>query len=157
ERFLSDDGWHAGELVETAERSEFEVFEGERRHGRCSLALAGAHNRANALAGIAAAARAGVRPADAIAALGRFAGVRRRLELRGERTGVQVFDDFAHRPSAIATTRAGPRARVGPECRSLPVLEPRSSTMKLGTMAAQLPASLGEADAVYCYAHELGW
>jgi UDP-N-acetylmuramate: L-alanyl-gamma-D-glutamyl-meso-diaminopimelate ligase len=139
ERFLSEEGWHAGEPVETAERSEFEVFEGERRHGRCSLALAGAHNRANALAAIAAAARAGVSAAEAIAALGRFAGVKRRLELRGERAGVQVFDDFAHHPSAIASTLAGLRARVGAGCRILAVLEPRSNTMKLGTMAAHCP------------------
>jgi len=156
-RFLSPDGWHEAAVAEQPDSSDFDVFEGENRHGRCRLSSAGAHNRANALAAIAAAAKAGVAPADAIAALARFAGVRRRLELRGERAGVAVYDDFAHHPTAIATTVAGLRARIGDSGRILAVLEPRSNTMKLGTMAAQLPASLADADLAFCYAASLGW
>src|SRR5690606_33539757 len=68
-----------------------------------------------------------------------------------------VYDDFAHHPTAIATTVAGLRARLRGAGRILAVLEPRSNTMKLGAMAAQLPASLAEADQVYCYAPDLGW
>ena len=74
-----------------------------------------------------------------------------------ERGGVQVYDDFAHHPTAIATTVAGLRARMGGAGRILAVLEPRSNTMKLGTMAAQLPASLAEADLAWCYTANLGW
>jgi UDP-N-acetylmuramate: L-alanyl-gamma-D-glutamyl-meso-diaminopimelate ligase len=156
-RFGSADGWHEAAVAERSDRTEFDVVEGQVRHGRCALPMAGAHSRANALGAIAAAARIGVAPADAIAALGRFGGVRRRLELRGERGGVQVYDDFAHHPTAIATTVAGLRARMGDAGRILAVLEPRSNTMKLGTMAAQLPDSLADADLAWCYTANLGW
>jgi len=157
ERFLVADGWHERAVVESSEATDFEVWQGELMHGRCRLAAAGAHNRANAIAALAAAARAGVAPADAIAALAGFGGVRRRLELRGERAGVSVYDDFAHHPTAIATTVAGLRARIGDAARILAVFEPRSNTMKLGAMAAQLPDSLAQADLAFCYGAHLGW
>ncbi len=124
--------------------------------GRLSLALPGDHNRSNALAAMAAARHAGVAPAMAMEALARFGGVRRRLEVRGEVRGVTVYDDFAHHPTAIAATIAGLRQRQ-PSGRILAVLEPRSNTMKLGVMKAQLPASLAGADAAFCYAAGLGW
>jgi UDP-N-acetylmuramate: L-alanyl-gamma-D-glutamyl-meso-diaminopimelate ligase len=89
-------------------------------------------------------------------ALSRFENVKRRMELRGTVNGVSVYDDFAHHPTAIATTVAGLRRKVG-DARILAVLEPRSNTMKLGVMKAQLPASLGETDQVFCYAANLGW
>ena len=111
----------------------------------------------NVLAAIAAARHAGVAPADAIAAVERFGGIKRRMELRGAAAGVEVYDDFAHHPTAIATTVAGLRARIGPAARILAVLEPRSNTMKLGAMKAQLPGSLAEADRTYCYGGGLGW
>ena len=116
----------------------------------------GEHNRLNAVAAIAAARHAGVAVRDAIAALGRFDNVKRRMEVKGVAGGVTVYDDFAHHPTAIATTVAGLRARVG-AARILAVLEPRSNTMKLGTMKAELPGSLKDADRVYGYAGGLGW
>ncbi len=124
--------------------------------GRLTLALPGAHNRANALAAVAAARHAGVPPAAALAALARFGGVKRRLEVRGRVRGVTVYDDFAHHPTAIAATIAGLRQRIGGG-RILAVLEPRSNTMRLGVMKAQLPASLREAELTFCFAANLGW
>jgi UDP-N-acetylmuramate: L-alanyl-gamma-D-glutamyl-meso-diaminopimelate ligase len=120
------------------------------------FALQGRHNQQNALAAIAAARHAGVPVAASLAALSVFRGVKRRLELRGSVNGVTVYDDFAHHPTAIATTLDGVRRAVG-KARILAVIEPRSNTMKLGTMSAQLPASLAAADHAYCYAANLGW
>ncbi|WP_368642554.1 UDP-N-acetylmuramate:L-alanyl-gamma-D-glutamyl-meso-diaminopimelate ligase [Castellaniella ginsengisoli] len=133
-----------------------------RSAGTLDWSLAGTHNQANALAALAAARHAGIAPEDGIAALSRFQGVRRRLELRGTQDGVAVYDDFAHHPSAIATTLDGLRRRVGPHARILAVIEPRSNTMKLGAMAARLPEALAGADQVFCHGatrgkHALGW
>ena len=160
ERFDVDDGWHARDVDEGASHS-FEVACGGQAFGRLALPLAGAHNRANALAAIAAARHAGVAPAVAIEALARFGGVKRRLEVRGVARGVTVYDDFAHHPTAIEATVAGLRRRIG-RARILAVLEPRSNTMKLGTMSARLPDSLRDADLVFCYGERsgknaLGW
>lgn len=124
--------------------------------GRLNWRLLGEHNRLNALAAIAAARHVGVPPAVAIDALSRFANVKRRMEVKGVAGGVTVYDDFAHHPTAIATTLAGLRAKVG-AARILAVLEPRSNTMKLGTMKAELPGSLADADQVFCYGANLGW
>jgi UDP-N-acetylmuramate: L-alanyl-gamma-D-glutamyl-meso-diaminopimelate ligase len=110
----------------------------------------------NALAAIAAARHAGVPVDISLAALATFRGVRRRMEVRGVVQNVTVYDDFAHHPTAIAATVAGLRRRVGAQ-RIVAVLEPRSNTMKLGTMKAQLPGSLADADYVFCYARGLGW
>jgi UDP-N-acetylmuramate: L-alanyl-gamma-D-glutamyl-meso-diaminopimelate ligase len=118
--------------------------------------LMGAHNRQNALAAIAAARHAGVPPAVAGAALSTFAGVKRRMEVRGMVRGVTVYDDFAHHPTAIRETLAGLRARVN-GARILAVIEPRSNTMRLGVMKAALPDSLEAADRVFCYSGGLGW
>jgi UDP-N-acetylmuramate: L-alanyl-gamma-D-glutamyl-meso-diaminopimelate ligase len=97
-----------------------------------------------------------VAPERAIEALARFGGVARRLEIRGTVGDVTVIDDFAHHPTAIATTIAGLRARIGGS-RILAVLEPRSNTMKLGTMKALLPGSLSGADSVFCYSGGIDW
>ena len=121
------------------------------------FALLGRHNQLNALAAIAAARHVGVPVAQSVSALGRFRGIRRRLELRGEVGGVLVYDDFAHHPTAIAATLEGLRRSVGARPRIMAVIEPRSNTMKLGVMKAQLPASLAAAQRVYCYAANLGW
>ena len=121
-----------------------------------SFSLLGAHNRLNALAAIAAASHAGVPVQQSIAALASFRGVKRRLEIRGTAAGITVYDDFAHHPTAIAATVGALRREVG-DARILAVLEPRSNTMKLGTMKAALPGSLVEADLVFCYAARLGW
>jgi UDP-N-acetylmuramate: L-alanyl-gamma-D-glutamyl-meso-diaminopimelate ligase len=116
----------------------------------------GRHSRLNALAALAAARHAGVVPSAGMHALRSFRGVKRRMELRGRIDGVAVYDDFAHHPTAIATTIEGLR-RGEPRGRILAVLEPRSNTMKLGTMKAALPGSLAGADRVFCYAANLGW
>lgn len=118
--------------------------------------LAGVHNQMNALAAVAAATHVGVAPAQAAQALAGFRNVRRRLEVRGSASGITVYDDFAHHPTAIATTVDGLRRQVG-TARILAVFEPRSNTMKLGTMAAQLPESLVQADLAFCHAGGLDW
>ncbi|MCB1961237.1 MAG: UDP-N-acetylmuramate:L-alanyl-gamma-D-glutamyl-meso-diaminopimelate ligase [Rhodocyclaceae bacterium] len=124
--------------------------------GAAVMPMAGAHNRSNALAAVAAARHAGVPVAASMAALARFKGVKRRLERRGAAAGVTVYDDFAHHPTAIALTLAGLRQREAGG-RILAVLEPRSNTMKLGVMNARLPESLMGADAVFCYAGGVDW
>jgi len=118
--------------------------------------LLGRHNRLNALAAIAAARHAGVPVAASLAALAAFRGIRRRLERRGVVRGVTVYDDFAHHPTAIATTLAGLRRAVR-DGRILAVVEPRSNTMKLGTMKDALPGSLQDAERTFCYSANLGW
>ena len=152
--------WQIGSTTESDAHESFEVIyvtdKGKDTLGTVTWTLSGAHNRLNALAAIAAAQHVGVRPADAIQALSQFSNVKRRMETRGTVGGVTVYDDFAHHPSAIATTLEGLRRRVGSQ-RILAVLEPRSNTMKLGVMKAQLPASLAAADQVFCYGEHLGW
>ena len=111
----------------------------------------------NALAAIAAARHAGVAVPQAIAALRDFQGIARRMQLRGEAHGVRVYDDFAHHPTAIATTLDGLRRRVG-EARIVAVLEPRSQTMRMGVHQDTLAPSLAGADEVWLYAPpDLGW
>ena len=124
--------------------------------GRLAFSQSGRHNRHNALAALAAARHAGVPVAEGLRALASFRGVKRRMELRGRANGVAVYDDFAHHPTAIATTIDGLR-RAEPHGRILAVVEPRSNTMKLGTMKAALPGSLADADLVFCYSAGLGW
>jgi UDP-N-acetylmuramate: L-alanyl-gamma-D-glutamyl-meso-diaminopimelate ligase len=124
--------------------------------GVLTLPQPGRHNQLNALAAIAAARHAGVPVATSLAALARSRGVKRRLEVLGTVSGVTVYDDFAHHPTAIAVTLAGLRQAVD-GARILAVLEPRSNTMKFGAMKDALPASLAAADRVFCYAANLGW
>ncbi|MFZ9529888.1 MAG: UDP-N-acetylmuramate:L-alanyl-gamma-D-glutamyl-meso-diaminopimelate ligase, partial [Burkholderiales bacterium] len=153
ERFGGSGTWQAGEADTDG---AFTVQHAGVVQGRVQWQLLGAHNRQNALAAIAAARHAGVPVALAIEALGRFENVKRRMEVRGTQRGVTVYDDFAHHPTAIATTVAGLRRRVG-AARILAVIEPRSNTMKLGVMKQALPGSLQEADRVYCYSGGLNW
>jgi UDP-N-acetylmuramate: L-alanyl-gamma-D-glutamyl-meso-diaminopimelate ligase len=134
----------------------FDVLRGNLKVARIEWALLGEHNQMNALAAIAAAEHVGVAPEVAARALARFENVRRRLELRGEARGIKVYDDFAHHPTAIHTTVDGLRRKVGQE-RILAVFEPRSNTMKLGAIKAQLPWSLEEADHVFCHSGGLSW
>jgi len=155
EWFNGTDGWQARDAVDSAVDG-FTVALAGREIGRTSLSLPGTHNRANALAAIAAARHAGVPADSALRALSRFRGVKRRLEIRGRVRDVTVYDDFAHHPTAIAATIEGLRRRVGTD-RIIAVLEPRSNTMKLGSMKARLPDSLRGAEAVFCYANNLGW
>jgi UDP-N-acetylmuramate: L-alanyl-gamma-D-glutamyl-meso-diaminopimelate ligase len=119
--------------------------------------LLGTHNVMNALAAIAAASHAGVAPADAALALNEFLGVKRRMEVRGVVGQVTVYDDFAHHPTAIATTLAGLRERVG-NARILAVVEPRSNTMKLGVHRDELAPALALADRTwFLNSTGLGW
>ena len=145
-------GWKAAAL----DAARFEVSLDDRPVGVVDWALVGEHNRQNALAAIAAARHVGVSPQVAIEGLSRFKNVKRRLEVRGSVNGITVYDDFAHHPTAIETTLAGLRSRVG-DARILAVLEPRSNTMKLGTLKAALAGSLGDAQKVFCYSKDLGW
>lgn len=124
--------------------------------GHVAWSLLGEHNRMNALASIAGARHAGVAVEVSIAALTEFKNVKRRMEIRGVVNGITVYDDFAHHPTAITTTLAGLRSKVA-KSRILAVLEPRSNTMKLGVMKSALPASLQEADLVFCYGANLDW
>lgn len=153
EFFGADSGWQARDV---GADGSFDVVYRQQVPGRLSWDLLGEHNRMNALAALAAARHAGVAAVTGIEALAQFRNVRRRMEIRGMVNGITVYDDFAHHPTAIATTVAGLRARVG-AARILAVLEPRSNTMKLGVMKAALPDSLAEADRVFCYAANLGW
>jgi UDP-N-acetylmuramate: L-alanyl-gamma-D-glutamyl-meso-diaminopimelate ligase len=140
-----------------ADFSRFQVLCEGRGCGELHWNLIGAHNVDNALAALAAARHAGVPIERGIEALRRFRGVARRMQLRGEAAGVKVYDDFAHHPTAIATTLDGLRRSVGRE-RIVAVLEPRSQTMRLGVHQAALSGALGAADEVWLYAPpDLGW
>ena len=153
EYFGSVDGW---EVQNVDDQGRFDVvFKGERQ-GNLSWDILGEHNRMNALAVIAAARHVGVAPCIAIEALSEFKNVKRRMEIKGVVNDITVYDDFAHHPTAIETTVAGLRSKVG-KARILAVLEPRSNTMKLGVMKNALPASLREADLVFCYGANLSW
>ncbi len=155
ERFGAGGEWQAAGVA--ADGSGFDVVLRGEPVGRVEWGLLGAHNVENALAAIAAARHVGVPPARACEALAGFEGVKRRLELRGEAGGVRVYDDFAHHPTAIATTLAGLRANR-PGGRIVAVLEPRSNTMKLGVFKDALAGALARADHVVCHAGpELGW
>jgi UDP-N-acetylmuramate: L-alanyl-gamma-D-glutamyl-meso-diaminopimelate ligase len=140
-----------------ADFSKFVVLEAGRPVGTVRWNLLGAHNAENALAAIGAARHAGVSVSQSLAALAAFTGVKRRMELRGEVHGISVYDDFAHHPTAIATTIDGLRRKVGDK-RIVAVLEPRSATMKMGVHRDTLAPSLGGADAVWMFAPpDLGW
>jgi UDP-N-acetylmuramate: L-alanyl-gamma-D-glutamyl-meso-diaminopimelate ligase len=134
----------------------FEVLEQGHRVATVQWEVGGVHNQLNALAAIAAAQHVGVPVATAAAALREFRNVKRRMEVRGVAGGVTVYDDFAHHPTAIRTTLDGLRRQVGTQ-RILAVFEPRSNTMKLGTMKSQLPWSLEQSDLAFCHAGGLGW
>ncbi len=137
--------------------SKFVVLEGGRPVGTVRWNLLGAHNAENALAAIGAARHVGVSVSESIAALAAFKGVKRRMELRGEVRGIAVYDDFAHHPTAIASTIDGLRRKVGDK-RIVAVLEPRSATMKMGVHRDTLGPSLSAADAVWMFAPpDLGW
>jgi UDP-N-acetylmuramate: L-alanyl-gamma-D-glutamyl-meso-diaminopimelate ligase len=154
-----------GEWQARGTHDAFDVLRQGEAVGRVEWELSGLHNQMNALAAIAAAEHVGVAPADAARALGSFRNVRRRMELRGavERSGgaITVYDDFAHHPTAIRTTLDGLRKKLDDAGRQgeriLAAFEPRSNTMKLGVMAAQLPWSLEAADLSFCHTAGLDW
>ena len=147
------------------EPDDFAVLKAGETVARVRWSLTGVHNQLNALAAIAAAEHVGVRPADAALALSSFENVKRRMEVRGVLTreggNITVYDDFAHHPTAIHTTIDGLRRQLNAQgqssARILAIFEPRSNTMKLGTMTAQLPWSLEQADLAFCHAGGLDW
>lgn len=153
QRFGDNQDWQVGAVDE---QGGFEVLYQGVCVGHIDWALLGNHNRMNALAVIAAARHVGVDIKYACAALSRFKNVKRRMEIVGQVNHITVYDDFAHHPTAIATTINGLRQKVL-NGRILAVLEPRSNTMKLGTMKEALAGSLHEADEVFCYSHDIGW
>ncbi len=154
ERFGVGD-WEARAIA--PDGGAFDAYHQGTPQGRVEWAQLGMHNVHNALAALAAARHVGIPIATAIKALTGFQGVKRRLEARGAVDGVTVYDDFAHHPTAIATTLAGLRARVGDQP-IIAVLEPRSNTMKLGIFKDSLAPALAGADAVVLYqAPDLGW
>ena len=146
-----------GALRARGEPQAFDVLRGSLKVARVEWGLIGEHNQLNALAAIAAAEHVGVSPEQSAEALSEFQNVRRRMELRGEARGIKVYDDFAHHPTAIRTTVNGLRRRIAPAERILAIFEPRSNTMKLGTMKAQLPWALEEADLAFCNQQGLTW
>ncbi len=145
-----------GMLRARGEPHAFDVLRGGLKIARVDWSLLGEHNQLNALAAIGAAEHVGVSADTSARALAEFTNVRRRLELRGVVGGVSVYDDFAHHPTAMRTTIDGLRRKVG-EARILAVFEPRSNTMKLGAVKAQLPWALEEADIAFCHAGDLSW
>ena len=135
---------------------DFGVWHQGREVARIAWSVAGVHNQLNALAALVAADHLGVPVAEAAQALKGFENVRRRLEKKGVVRGVTVYDDFAHHPTAIHTTVDGLRRQVG-QARIIAVFEPRSNTMKLGTMKSQLPWSLEQVDLAICHSGGLDW
>ena len=158
-------GAAVSDFTAQGEPHAFDVLQRGQPVARVEWALTGVHNQLNALAAIAAAEHVGVAPAVAAQALASFENVRRRMERRGAvaRDGgeITVYDDFAHHPTAIRTTLDGLRRRLDQTAeargRILAVFEPRSNTMKLGTMKAQLPWSLEAADLAFCHSGGLDW
>ena len=149
-------GSTVSDFVAEGEPSQFQVLQSGQSVAEVRWAIGGVHNQLNALAAIAAAEHVGVSPAVAAKAMASFENVKRRMEVRGCVNGITVYDDFAHHPTAIRTTVNGLRRQVG-HARILAIFEPRSNTMKLGTMKAQLPWSLEEADLAFCHSGGLGW
>lgn len=160
-------GAAVSDFTAQGEPDAFDILYRGAKQAHVQWDLGGVHNQLNALAAIAAAQHVGVAPSDAAESLGSFQNVRRRMEVRGQvpwKTGshssstqhVTVYDDFAHHPTAMHTTINGLRRKIGP-ARILAVFEPRSNTMKLGAMKAQLPWSLEESDLAFCHSGALGW
>jgi UDP-N-acetylmuramate: L-alanyl-gamma-D-glutamyl-meso-diaminopimelate ligase len=140
--------WSAKKIKQDG--SVFDVKLDGLTQGEVNWGLLGDHNVNNALAAIAAARHVGVIPEVSIAALAEFKSIKRRMEVKGHVNNITVYDDFAHHPTAIKTTLAGLRAKVGSE-KIIAVLEPRSNTMKLGIHKEALVDSLALADTVYCF------
>ncbi|MDB5742876.1 MAG: UDP-N-acetylmuramate [Polaromonas sp.] len=156
---------HSEGFTAQGEPNDFTVLKDGDVVARVRWGISGRHNQRNALAALAAAEHVGVAPALAAEALALFQNVKRRMEVRGivQRGDgrITVYDDFAHHPTAIQTTVDGLRRQLdgaGKKAeRILAIFEPRSNTMKLGAMTAQLPWSLAQADLAFCHAGGLDW
>lgn len=143
--------WSAKKVLEDG--SQFNVYFDGEKQGLVNWDLMGDHNVDNALGAIAAARHVGVTPAVSVEALALFKSIKRRMEVKGIVNDITVYDDFAHHPTAIKTTLAGLRAKVGKQ-KIIAVLEPRSNTMKLGIHKEAIVNALIEADSVYCFESE---
>lgn len=148
--------WRAEKLC--ADASHWQVYFKEQRVGEVEWGLVGEHNMHNGLMAIAAARHIGIAPHEAAQALNSFINAKRRLELRGTINHIEVYDDFAHHPTAILATLSALRSKVGGSKRILAVLEPRSNTMKLGISKNELAPSLARADEVFLFQPpHMGW
>lgn len=147
--------WQAKLIKEDG--SHFEVVRNGTLVGEVRWNLIGKHNVSNALAALAAACYAGVSLERAIYALSTFQNVKRRLEIKGQVQGITVYDDFAHHPTAIATTLAGLRAKVGKQARIIAILEFGSYTMRSGVHKDAIKNSLNDADIVVCKRPKADW
>ena len=148
ETFAANGQWQVQDLSED-ERCFKVQFEGQQQ-GQVSWSLMGQHNRDNALAAIAAARHVGIPPARSAESLAEFKGIKRRMEIRGQLDHITVYDDFAHHPTAIATTLDGLRKRVG-DAHIIAILEPRSNTMRMGIHSATLADALQQADQTFIF------
>ncbi|QGX40819.1 UDP-N-acetylmuramate:L-alanyl-gamma-D-glutamyl-meso-diaminopimelate ligase [Permianibacter aggregans] len=135
---------------ESADGRAFSIWHQNQKQGEVRWSLLGQHNQANALAALLAARHCGVSIDVGCAALAEFKGIKRRMELKGEVGDIAVYDDFAHHPTAIATTVSGLRAAIG-NARILAVVDPRSATMKMGVHRDTLADSLRQADMVFLH------
>jgi UDP-N-acetylmuramate: L-alanyl-gamma-D-glutamyl-meso-diaminopimelate ligase len=142
-------GWTAKNITEKGD--QFEVCYNNQPCGEIQWSLLGQHNIQNALAAIAAAYHVGIAPDIAVQALAKFKGVKRRMEIKGEQQGIIVYDDFAHHPTAIHTTLAGLRAKVGRKARIVAVVDIRSNTMRAGHHKDQLAQVVQDANQVYFF------
>ena len=136
--------------------NEFEVYFEQRSQGNLKWDLIGHHNALNALAAIAAAKHVGISSDSSISALGKFKNVKKRMELLESIKGINIYDDFAHHPTAIKTTLEGLRSKIGND-RIVAIIDPRSNTMKLGKMKDDLLKSLKDADIIFCFSKNLSW
>ncbi len=166
EKVLFGKAWaNKSGFTAVGEPNDFKVLKAGQQVAHVRWGVSGVHNQFNALAAIAAAEHVGVDPQTAAAALASFENVKRRMEIKGViQTGggsITVYDDFAHHPTAIRTTIDGLRRQLNATGhaadRILAVFEPRSNTMKLGSMTAQLPRALEAADMAFCHAGGLDW
>jgi UDP-N-acetylmuramate: L-alanyl-gamma-D-glutamyl-meso-diaminopimelate ligase len=157
ERFGFDPALEWSARLLAADGSRFAVAHRGVEIATVEWPMLGRHNVLNGLAALAAVHAVGIDPASVVGALKQFRSVKRRLEVLGERQGITVYDDFAHHPTAIATTLEGLRARVG-AARIVVAMEPRSNSMRLGAHAEALAPSLDLADAVvFLHRPELRW
>lgn len=140
--------WNSDLLA--SDGSHFSIYLGVHWQGEIRWNLTGEHNVRNALAAMAAAHHVGILPNDAIHALTQFQNVKRRMEVIASKNGVTIYDDFAHHPTAIATTLDGLRQHVG-GAKIIALVEPRSNTMRLGVHQHTLAASLRAADLAIIY------
>jgi UDP-N-acetylmuramate: L-alanyl-gamma-D-glutamyl-meso-diaminopimelate ligase len=140
--------WQA--ILIKSDGSEFEVYFEQQLQGVVRWSLTGRHNVYNALSAIAAARHIGISPINSINSLASFKNVKRRMEVLAKTPSVTLYDDFAHHPTAIATTLDGLRKQVGNE-RIIAIVEPRSNTMRLGTHSDSLAQSLATADIAIIY------